>query len=188
MKNQNATQNAPNATQNVVPTGRRAQRLANKAKSVATGVAPVAGSAVDSSATKAEPTATSVILGGKTMTLQLTKTKSNKGGEVYYSFGAGSIRFGKSAFAEGAVPPETLGLEVPEGIFAPAGAVRVGGGGTRVPSAEKLAKLQANAAKATARAEKAKAKADKALAAATKAKAKAGVKEEAPAVEEAATV
>jgi hypothetical protein len=91
---------------------------------------------------------------------------------VYFSFGAGSVRFSKSAFATGqtfADLPESITLEVPEGVFAPAGAVRVGGGGGAKMTAEKLAKAQALAAKQTARAQKAQEKAAKALAAAVKA-------------------
>jgi hypothetical protein len=106
----------------------------------------------------------------KTMVLQLKKTKVNKAGEVYFSFGAGSIRMSKSVFVADATLPETLSLEVPEGVFAPAGTVRVGGGGgSRVPSPEKLAKLQASATKAADRAKKAQEKALKALKAAQKA-------------------
>lgn len=101
------------------------------------------------------------------MILTLKKTKTNKAGEVYFSFGAGSVRFSKSAFLAGAEAPAEVNLEVPEGVFAPAGVVRTGGGGgSRIPSPEKLAKLQANAQKAADRAKKAMEKANKALKAA----------------------
>jgi len=105
----------------------------------------------------------------KTMNLTLKKTKVNKAGEVYFSFGAGSIRMSKSVFVQGAELPEELTLAVPEGVFAPAGVIRAGGGGSRVPSPEKLAKLQASAKKAEDRAKKAQEKAQKALKAAQKA-------------------
>src|SRR5580765_69701 len=86
--------------------------------------------------------------------LTLKKTKTNKAGEVYYSFGAGSIRFSKSVFVAGQEAPAELSLEVPEGVFAPAGAIRATGGGSRVASPEKLAKLQAIAEKQEARSKK----------------------------------